>query len=288
MRVLIIEDEAAISEYIGSTLISENVSVEVTDLGEEGISLAKLYDFDAIVLDLSLPDITGFETLRQLRRAGIKTPVIALAAGPIDLVTDIVRLLKAGADDYMTKPFNNIELAARLRALVRRSKGLAQSIIATGDLSLDLYSQKAAVRGSEIKLTGKEYAILELLSLRKGRALSQEVIMSHLYGGMDEPEIKIIDVFVCKLRRKLSDASEGNDFIETVWGRGYVLRDPDSKTASMAADVADFADDPPTGIVPNITLNINKRGAHFIKKPHTRRPEDEAIAKGVRIHIPAT
>jgi two-component system cell cycle response regulator CtrA len=125
----------------------------------------------------------------------------------------------------VTKPFHREELVARIHAVVRRSKGHSQSVIRTGKLAVNLDAKTVEVDGARVHLTGKEYAMLELLSLRKGTTLTKEMFLNHLYGGMDEPELKIIDVFICKLRKKLSMATEGENYIETVWGRGYVLRD---------------------------------------------------------------
>ena len=141
-----------------------------------------------------------------------------------------------GADDYLTKPFHKDEMVARIQAIVRRSKGHAQSVITTGDLLVNLDQKTVEVASQRVHLTGKEYQMLELLSLRKGTTLTKEMFLNHLYGGMDEPELKIIDVFICKLRKKLSLACGGDNYIETVWGRGYVLREAEGDTAS--AEVA--------------------------------------------------
>jgi two-component system cell cycle response regulator CtrA len=136
----------------------------------------------------------------------------------------------------MTKPFHKDELVARIHAIVRRSKGHAQSVVQSGDLLVNLDTKTTEVNGTRVYLTGKEYQVLELLSLRKGMTISKEMFLNHLYGGMDEPEQKIIDVFMCKLRKKLASASGGKDYIETVWGRGYVLRHPtDEEPAKISA-----------------------------------------------------
>ena len=225
MRVLLIEDDSAMARSIELMLRSEGLNVYTTDLGEEGIDLGKLYDYDIIVLDLQLPDMSGFEVLKALRVAKVQTPVLILSGNAI--VEAKVKALGFGADDYMTKPFHKDELVARIQAVVRRSKGHSQSVITTGKLTVNLDAKTVEVDGARVHLTGKEYQMLELLSLRKGTTLTKEMFLNHLYGGMDEPELKIIDVFICKLRKKLAAAIDGDNYIETVWGRGYVLRDPE-------------------------------------------------------------
>ena len=237
MRVLLIEDDSAMARSIELMLRSEGLNVYTTDLGEEGIDLGKLYDYDIIVLDLQLPDMSGFEVLKALRVAKVQTPVLILSGNAI--VEAKVKALGFGADDYMTKPFHKDELVARIQAVVRRSKGHSQSVITTGKLTVNLDTRTVEVVNQPLHLTGKEYGILELLSLRKGTTLTKEMFLNHLYGGMDEPELKIIDVFVCKLRKKLSNATGGENYIETVWGRGYVLRDPEeSRTGAKKEGVS--------------------------------------------------
>jgi two-component system cell cycle response regulator CtrA len=230
MRVLLIEDDSATAQSIELMLKSEGFNVYTTDLGEEGVDLGKIYDYDLILLDLSLPDMSGLEVLRQLRVGKVNTPVMILS-GTAEIETK-VKTLGGGADDYMTKPFHKDELIARIHAVVRRSKGHAQSVIRTGDIVVNLDAKTVEVSGNRVHLTGKEYEMLELLSLRKGTTLTKEMFLNHLYGGMDEPELKIIDVFICKLRKKLAVAADGNHYIETVWGRGYVLRDPSEQGSS--------------------------------------------------------
>ena len=224
MRVLLVEDDPTTQQSIELMLSSSGMVVDSTDLGEDGLEIGKLYDYDIIILDLMLPDIDGMEVLRRLRDARVDTPVLILSG--LTESENKVKGLGTGADDYLTKPFEKNELLARIQAIVRRSQGHSQSIISTGRLSINLDSQSVEVDGQAIHLTGKEYGILELLSLRKGTTLTKEMFLNHLYGGMDEPELKIIDVFICKLRKKLSNALGGLTYIETVWGRGYVLRDP--------------------------------------------------------------
>jgi two-component system, cell cycle response regulator CtrA len=232
MRVLLIEDDGATAQSIELMLKSEGFNVYTTDLGEEGIDLGKVYDYDIILLDLNLPDMSGFEVLRSLRVSKVKTPILILSGIPG--IEDKVRGLGFGADDYVTKPFHKDELVARIHAIVRRSRGHAQSVIQTGDLVVELDTKTVEVNGTRVHLTRKEYQMLELLSLRKGMQ-TKEMFLNHLYGGMDEPELKIIDVFTCKLRKKLANASNGKNYIETVWGRGYVLREPVETEAKIPA-----------------------------------------------------
>ena len=234
MRILLIEDDPATSKSIELMLGHANFNVYTTDLGEEGINLAKLYDYDLILLDLVLPDINGHVVLRKLRVARIDTPILILS-GETD-TENKMRGFGSGADDYLTKPFHREELIARIHAIIRRSKGHSQSIIKTGDIEVNLDGKTVEVRRNTVHLTGKEYQMLELLSLRKGTTLTKEMFLNHLYVGMDEPELKIIDVFICKLRKKLSEATGRENHIETVWGRGYVLRDP--KPDDAAQDMA--------------------------------------------------
>ena len=230
MRVLLIEDDASTAQSI--ELMLKGFNVYTTDLGEEGVDLGKLYDHDIILLDLNLPDMSGFEVLRSLRVAKVKTPILILSG--LAGIEDKVKGLGIGADDYLTKPFQKDELVARIHSIVRRSRGHAQSVIQTGELVVNLDTKTVEVNSARVHLTSKEYQMLELLSLRKGTPLSKEMFLNHLYGGIDEPEVKIIDVFICKLRKKLANASNGKNFVETLWGRGHVLRDPLEEEARIS------------------------------------------------------
>ncbi|GGG87044.1 DNA-binding response regulator [Salipiger pallidus] len=236
MRILLVEDDPTTSKSIELMLTHANLNVYATDLGEEGIDLAKLYDYDLILLDLNLPDMNGHEVLRQLRLARISTPILILSGA--DDTDNKIKGFGFGADDYLTKPFHRDELVARIHAIIRRSKGHSQSVIRTGKISVNLDAKTVEVAGKAVHLTGKEYQMLELLSLRKGTTLTKEMFLNHLYGGMDEPELKIIDVFICKLRKKLSEATGDENYIETVWGRGYVLRDPEPRMGDAPAIAA--------------------------------------------------
>jgi two-component system, cell cycle response regulator CtrA len=232
MRILLVEDDPTTSRSIELMLTHANLNVYCTDMGEDGIDLAKLYDYDLILLDLNLPDMSGHEVLRQIRQARIETPILILSGA--DDTENKLKGFGFGADDYLTKPFHREELVARIHAIIRRSKGHSQSVIKTGLVSVNLDAKTVEAEGKTVHLTGKEYQMLELLSLRKGTTLTKEMFLNHLYGGMDEPELKIIDVFICKLRKKLAEATGGDNYIETVWGRGYVLRDPAGGVARLA------------------------------------------------------
>ena len=236
MRILLVEDDSATAKSIIMMLSSEGFVCDSTDLGEDGLEIGRLYDYDIIILDLILPDIDGYEVLRRLRAARVSTPILILSG--LTEPSNKVKGLGFGADDYLTKPFDKAELIARIQAIVRRAKGHSEAVIRTGLLSVNLDTHSVEVNKKPLHLTGKEYGILELLSLRKGTTLTKEMFLNHLYGGMDEPELKIIDVFICKLRKKLSTATGGDNYIETVWGRGYVLRDPEPEAEQESARAA--------------------------------------------------
>ncbi|MFC0589620.1 response regulator transcription factor CtrA [Novosphingobium aquiterrae] len=233
MRVLLIEDDNTVASALELMLNAEGFNVYSTDLGEEGLDLGKSYDYDLICLDLNLPDMHGFDVLKKLRMGRVETPVLILSG--ISELDSKVRAFAMGADEYLTKPFHKVELVARINAVIRRSKGHAESVIRIGKIAVNLDGKVAEVDGARIHLTGKEYAMLELLALRQGSTLTKEMFLNHLYGGVDEPELKIIDVFICKLRKKLTLACGGENYIETVWGRGYMLRAPGEEAFEQAA-----------------------------------------------------
>jgi len=233
MRVLLIEDDTTVASALELMLSAEGFNVYSTDLGEEGLDLGKSYDYDLICLDLNLPDMHCFDVLKKLRMGRVDTPVLILSG--ISELDSKVRAFAMGADEYLTKPFHKIELVARINAVVRRSKGHAESVIRIGKIAVNLDGKVAEVDGARIHLTGKEYAMVELLALRQGSTLTKEMFLNHLYGGIDEPELKIIDVFICKLRKKLTLACGGENYIETVWGRGYMLRAPGEEAFEQAA-----------------------------------------------------
>jgi two-component system cell cycle response regulator CtrA len=223
MRVLLVEDDLTVARGLSLMLKSGGAVVDHSDTGEEALELARHYDYDVVLLDLMLPDVEGYEVVRRMRAARVDTPVLILSG--LSRPQAKVKGFGAGADDFMTKPFDKAELLARMQAVLRRSKGYSQPTLRIGDVVLNLDSREVTVADKPVHLTGKEYSILELLVLRKGMVLTKEAFLNHLYGGMDEPEMKIIDVFICKLRKKLAQAG-ARDVIGTVWGRGYMVRDP--------------------------------------------------------------
>jgi two-component system cell cycle response regulator CtrA len=230
MRLLLIEDNDIEANATRLVLEAEGFTVDIAATGEDGLSLARTYDFSLIILDVMLPDLEGHGVLRQLRDARIPTPVLMLSG--LAELDHKIRGLGLGADDYLTKPFEREELVARIHAIVRRSQGHAQSQVDVGRLSIKMAERSAEVDGAPLALTGREYSVLELLALRKGATVNKEQFLTHLYGGVDEPDLKIIDVFVCKLRRKIAKATGGDHYIATEWGRGYILREPDSERAA--------------------------------------------------------
>lgn len=235
MRVLLIEDDHLMCSSLKTMFEAEKIICDITALGEDGLEIGKMYDYDLIILDLNLPDINGYEVTRRLRSGQIHTPVLVISG--LDGVEDKLKAFGIGIDDYLTKPFDKTELLARVHAVIRRSHGHADSVIRTGKMEVNLKKKIVSVDGEPISLTPKEYAILELLSLRKGATLTKEMFLNHLYGGIDEPELKIIDVFICKLRRKLLQIlGDDHQCIQTVWGRGYILRDANDGRVSNDND----------------------------------------------------
>lgn len=243
MRALLIEDDVAVTGALTKFLEADGFSVFSTDEGEEGLDLAKRYGYDVVVLDLGLPDMRGDEVLRHLRNARCNTPVVILS-GTNDPMTK-ARLISEGADDYVSKPFNKDEMVARLRSVIRRANGHSNSIIEIGGgaflMDLSHKTVRHAASGETIHFTAKEYQMFELLALRQGTTLTKEMFLNHLYKGMDEPEIKIIDVFVCKVRKKLADINKGEHYIQTIWGRGYAIAPPPPVVDARIEDLAAVA-----------------------------------------------
>lgn len=216
-------------------------SVDLARSGRNAIEMLRHYDYGIAIVDLYLPDMDGYNIIHSLRLLKIPTPIIILSS--LDQPEAKIKAFSIGADDYLTKPFDPAELVARIQAILRRCSGFAHPLTQIGNLKLDLNSQTVTVCDQPVHLTGKEFAILELLVLRKGVAQTKETFLNHLYGGRDEPDIKIIDVFICKLRKKLQAAGADN-LISTVWGRGYILNDPNAKKLPLPAK--DMIPVPPT------------------------------------------
>ena len=235
MRILLVEDDLTAARGISLMLKTGGAVVDTADTGEEALELVRHYDYDIVILDLLLPDMEGYEVVRRMRAGRIDVPVLILSG--LSRPQAKVKGLGMGADDFITKPFDKAELIARMQAIVRRSKGYSQPTLQIGSLKLNLDSREVLVGERPVHLTGKEYAILELLVLRKGMVLTKEAFLNHLYGGMDEPEMKIIDVFICKLRKKLAQAGADN-LIGTVWGRGYMMRDPSGAETALPVPAA--------------------------------------------------
>jgi two-component system cell cycle response regulator CtrA len=223
MNILIVEDDDLIAESIAMALEDEGTFYHITSTVDEGLSAVREGQYDAVVLDINLPDGDGFQFAKAIQRSQIITSILVVSGRAS--VTDKVVALHSGADGFLTKPFDRQELIANLTAIIRRANGHSDNKIVTGPIIVDLSKHEVMMGENRLDLTSKEYRILELLSLRKGSTLGKSHFVSHLYGGIDEPVSKIIDVFICKLRRKLIESTGGDNYIHTVWGQGYVLRD---------------------------------------------------------------
>lgn len=236
MRVLLVEPDKSVSNAVELFLNSRRMNVYTTDRGEDAIDLAKIYDYDIVLLEINLPDQSGYDVIRTLRKNKIDTPILVVSG--LHKTEDRVMALDFGADDYLTKPFHKDELISRIDSIVRRANGHADPVIKVGNMEVNLNRNTCEIDGNPIHLTAKEYGMLEIMAIRRGTCITKEMFLNHLYGGMDEPELKIIDVFICKLRKKLSTANHhpehrGKHYIETIWGRGYRLNEklpaPDQK-----------------------------------------------------------
>ncbi len=231
MRILLVEDDVVAARSMELTLRAAGAVVEHAENANEALDLAKFYDFDVIVLDIEMPGTDGYEALRRMRAERISAPILIVSG--LTQSRFKVKALVAGADDFVAKPIDKPELVARVRALVRRSRGLAQSLISIESVTINIENKEVLNNNTPIHLTSKEYSILELLILRRGMILTKEMFLNHLYGGLDEPEIKIIDVFICKLRKKLR-LNHSSLLIETVWGRGYMIKNsPNVETSKI-------------------------------------------------------
>ena len=229
MKILVVEDDLLVARSIGAALKESNMYHDIVNNGSDAMYYIDVYSYDLIILDLMLPDVTGYEVLKHCREKNIKTPVLILSG--LSEAPEKVRSLNDGADDYLTKPFNKTELIARINAIVRRSKGFSDSIVQVGEITINLSAQTVSVNQKPVKLTGKEYAIVELLALNMGKVMSKYALLDHMYGVLEEPNPKILDVFICKIRKKIESLCKDEFiFIQTVWGQGYILNSNATKT----------------------------------------------------------
>jgi two-component system cell cycle response regulator CtrA len=230
MHILIVEDDPIVADVLGMTLEEAGHFQSTAHNIETALAELKLNTIDAVLLDLNLPDGDGTRLARLIRKNHMPLPILVVSGNAS--TDDKIAALGAGADGYLTKPFDRFELLANLDAIIRRTHGHSSATVLVGNLEVDLNRHLALVEGEALPLTGKEFRIVEFLALRKGSVLSKTAFLSHLYGGMDEPEPKIIDVFVCKLRRKLEVAGARGVSIDTVWGQGYILRETEAANQS--------------------------------------------------------
>ena len=224
MRVLVVEDDKKIAAFVMNGLRQAGFAVDHAGDGEEGVHLAMHESYDAAVIDIMLPKMDGLSLIDEIRRSGVKTPVLILSARRT--VDDRVRGLEAGGDDYLTKPFAFSELLARVQALIRRSSGsTGATFLKTGELSMDLLTRRVVRAGVDIELQPKEFSLLEYFMRNQDRVVSKTLIMEHIYDYNFDPQTNVVDVLVCRLRNKL-DKDFDNKMIQTIRGVGYVLKEP--------------------------------------------------------------
>ena len=221
MRTLIIEDDPIMAKAVELSLAQEGIVSDIATTGKVGIEKGRIYDYDMILLNLILPDTNGYNVLQSLRSGKMKTPIIIVST--LSSVEHKIKALNMGADDFIAKPFDSGELIARINSVIKRSQIYSESVVRFDKVAINLNTQTVDVDGTQIHLTHKEFAILELLAMRKGTFLTKEMFLNHLYNSMDTPDNSTFNVFVCKLRKKLSEASGGVNYIQTVWGRGYMI-----------------------------------------------------------------
>ena len=207
------------------------VNIEQADSGRDGLEYLRVYDYDLLLVDMSLPDISAYEFIRLVRTAGHLTPIVVLADRAT--VEQKIKALDQGADDVVTMPCDTQELMARMRTVIRRSQGHAASTLRIGPVELRLDRREVTANGQKLSLTRREFSTLELLFLRQGAILTKATFLNHLYCGSEEPEVKSVDVTICRVRKKLAAAGVPN-LIDTVWGCGYILRAPDTAPTDVA------------------------------------------------------
>jgi two-component system cell cycle response regulator CtrA len=225
MRILLVENDVIAARGTTKVLNAIGNVIDQADTGEEALERVQHGNYDIIILALLLPDIQGFEVIRRLRAARNDTPILILSG--LNQAGAQAKALGLGADGFVTKPFDRAELLARIHAIVRRGKGRDNFSLEIGPVLLNTRNREVTIERRTVSLTGREYDILEALMMRKGVVLTKEALLNQLYGGRDEPEMKIIGVFVCKLRKKLAEAGVHN-MISTAWGCGYAIHEPDA------------------------------------------------------------
>ena len=233
MHILVVEDDPIVADVLGMTLEESGYFETTADSIESALFELKHNQIDAVLLDLNLPDGDGTRLARLIRKNHMPVPILVVSGN--SGIDDKITALGAGAVGYPTKPFDRHELVANLDAIIRRTHGHSAATVNAGNLMVDLSRNYAKIGDARLDLMAKEFRIIEFLALRKGAVLSKDAFLNHLYGGIDEPEPKIIDVFMCKLRRKLADAGATGVVIDTIWGQGYILRemrDYDAMTVS--------------------------------------------------------
>ena len=222
MKILSFDTNPIRKDILTLFLRSRLAIVDETSEAEEALDLVKLYDYDVILLRLTEDRIGDIDIIRKLRVARVRAPVVAIARSMTE--TARLRVLQAGADDLIVEALSHEEVFMKVQNLIRRNRGFHDNRLRIGSVEVDMNAKKILANGKAVTLTKKEYQIAEILALRKGNVLSKEAILDHLYGGLDEPNPKIIDVFICKIRKKLQSMGV-DDFIETNWGRGYMVID---------------------------------------------------------------
>ena len=232
MNILIVEDDSVIADAIGITLSQAGYYHSHVRTIEDALHEVNSRPVDAVLLDINLPDGDGTRLTRLIRKSHMPTPILVISGN--SRVDDRITALGAGADGYLTKPFDKHELLAQLEAIIRRANGHSSAQISAGNMVMDMSTHQLTIKEQFVPLTHKEYQLLQLLCLRKGAILSKDAFIAHIYGGVDEPDAKIIDVFMCKLRRKLIQHGLEKASIDTVWGQGYVLRDEGRKPVEAA------------------------------------------------------
>jgi two-component system cell cycle response regulator CtrA len=235
MKILSFETIINKTDLLTPFLRSRLAIVDETNDSEEVLDLIKFYEYDAILLRLSEERLGETEIIRKLRLAKVRAPIVAIARSMTEGAR--LRVLQAGADDLIVNALSHEEVFMKIQNLIRRSRGFQDSSLCIGSVEINMNAKKIFAKGKPVTLTKKEYQIAEILALRKGAVLSKEAILDHLYGGLDEPNPKIIDVFICKIRKKLQLMGV-NDFIETNWGRGYMVIDHRQEASAPAPQIA--------------------------------------------------